>query len=118
MSELRRWTIWQPGESEDVPPSPGPMVMRIYAGPTLNPGEKLELVSREEARQQWQEELLSEKTLVQIAQAFCLDAPHRQPRPDPLPALWWEQVPQEIRQGYLRDAKLAVQAILHAGDAS
>lgn len=43
----RRWTIWQPADGEDVPPSPGPMVIRIYAGPTLAPGEKLELVERD-----------------------------------------------------------------------
>lgn len=41
----RRWTIWQPDDSEQVPPSPGPMVMRIYAGPTLKPGERLELIA-------------------------------------------------------------------------
>jgi hypothetical protein len=46
----RRWTIWQPPYDEEpydeeIPPSPGPMVMRVYAGPTLKPGERLELVS-------------------------------------------------------------------------
>jgi hypothetical protein len=43
----RRWTIWQPDDSEPVPLSPGPRCMRLYAGPTPKPGERLELVPAE-----------------------------------------------------------------------
>jgi len=43
MSE-RRWTVWRPEDDEPAPPGPGPMVLHVYAGPTLKPGERLELV--------------------------------------------------------------------------